>query len=311
MDGVFAEDEYFKFNGTKCVYSAYENRNWSDKYTAIRLGRNKRSVIDSDKIINDIAFEIDGKGVPNVSKEHATILYDKGIYFAADLGSVNSTFIKIKTEIVLREGIVFDICKDNLFVVHQIVTPIDHKFCNTKSDSIIDPYTLFVEGKAIKNEYIQVNKLRKKRNKENENQGYDTMIQLRFIENASSSIWNFHSDEIITITNKDIEENDKYWIGRNKNLNIILQNDNSISRKHWFIYLNENNDWWLDCWEHEVYLSLRLEYEWPELKFENENNWWDIDSNKKDFNREPSNVIELKDGMQMRISDTLFEFNFS
>jgi len=76
--------------------------------------------------LNDISFDSEvedqdtGKisvGDKNVSKEHATILFDKGRYIIADLGSVNSTFIKVN-KLVLREGIVFDLGKDNLFVVH-------------------------------------------------------------------------------------------------------------------------------------------------------------------------------------------------
>ena len=89
----------------------------------------------------------------NVSKEHATVLYDQGKYFLADLGSVNSTFIKIDNKIVLREGTVLDFGKDNLFVVHLVLNPNPPETPHTYDSSILDPYNLYVDGKIIWNEY--------------------------------------------------------------------------------------------------------------------------------------------------------------
>lgn len=118
LDGNFEEDEYFKYQGKVCLHSDYEVRNWQDKYTAVKIGRFTYSLSDDSKVLNDIAFDAEtvdpatGEAVigdKNVSKEHATILYDQGQYYLADLGSVNSTFIRVQDELVLREGTVFDI----------------------------------------------------------------------------------------------------------------------------------------------------------------------------------------------------------
>ena len=113
----------------------------------------------------------------NVSREHATILFDKGRYYLADLGTVNSTFIKIQTKLVLREGTVFDVGKDNLFLVHQVSFKKEKTFWKPEDESTIDPYYLYITGKDIREEFIKMNKLRKKKLKK----GLSTLIQLRFV----------------------------------------------------------------------------------------------------------------------------------
>lgn len=181
----------------KWIHSEYEERNWSDTYTAVKFGRLTHSLTDKTKVLNDIAFDAEiinpttqrmEIGDKNVSKEHATILFDSGRYYLADLGSINSTFLKVNKEIILREGLVLDIWKDNLIVVHQIITDTSPTFIDSwNSDEVMDPYWLFVDGKLIGEEFECLNQQRKEFLLQEPGYIHEEKLELRFLQQNRGS----------------------------------------------------------------------------------------------------------------------------
>ena len=195
--------------------------------------------------MNDIAFDAEVEhpdktmsvGDKNVSKEHATILYDQKQYFLADLGSVNSTFLKVPNELMLREGIVFDICKDNLVVIHQVLTNKPPcKFNRLESSETIDPYSLLADGKLIWEEFNDLNDRRNEYLAQEEGYEHKEKIELRFLPhnkgNAHSQHLGTTESEIISITKAEVEEKGKIWIGRGLESDIRIQGDIAVSRQH-------------------------------------------------------------------------------
>jgi len=58
---------------------------------------------------------------------------------------------------------------------------------------------------------------------------------------------------------------------------------------------------------HDIFWSIRLESEWPEARYDFEEEFADKEYEEfKRMHREASIPVILSDGMQMRISDTLF-----
>jgi pSer/pThr/pTyr-binding forkhead associated (FHA) protein/uncharacterized coiled-coil protein SlyX len=326
LDENFEANEYFKYKGKKWIHSDYEVRNWGDKYTAVKFGRFTYSLTDKSRVLNDIAFDAEivnsdtkkvEAGDKNVSKEHATILFDSGQYYLADLGSINSTFLKVNREIILREGLVLDIWKDNLVVVHQIITDASPQFAEIyDSNDTMDPYQLFADGKLIGEEFQSLNQRRKECLIQEPGYKHIEKIELRFLkENKGIPILIFLGNtksELISITKAQLLKNSKVTIGRGLDWDIRIQGDPAISRNHWFISLNECNEFVLNSWGHDVFMSIRLESEWPEVRFDFDEEFGDQEYEEyKRQNREPSTPIVLTSGMQMRISDTLFELEFN
>ena len=308
----FEEGECFEYEGTNLLFSNYPQRTLKDDYTVWRIGRIWYNPEDEDQVINDIPFDkkvLDletqeyTQGDLNVSNQHATILNSNGRYFLVDLGSSNSTFIQVIDNVILREGMVFDITKDNLFVVEKIILPKDYKVSH-HDDSTLDPYFLFLEGKDMCKEFLSVNSTRIKKYSFISMKPQVPMLQLRFFERNKAKIDGDSSTKLITIEQSSVSLDDQLWIGRDKQCFINLQGVDTISRKHWYIYLNENNDWVLNSASHEVFMSIRREQEWtPALCEENRENW--------QINRDPSIPIKINDGMKFRISDTCFGVKLS
>ncbi|CAI2363476.1 unnamed protein product [Moneuplotes crassus] len=323
-DGNFEEDEYFKFEGRQCLHSDKTNskkelnRKWDDEYTAVKFGRFRYSQTEENKILNDISFDSEVEdqdtgeisvGDKNVSKEHATILFDKGRYIIADLGSVNSTFIKVN-KLVLREGIVFDLGKDNLFVVHCVLNPQCPETLHNYESDTLDPYNHFVDGRLIFEEFRNLNAQNYFGQSQNSSSksgfgdlfGSLARIELRSLKNSS---------EIITIMQEEIAKKGSIVIGRGADADIIVQGDAEISRRHCSISLSEHGDWVLDSEGHDVFWSLRLESEWPEMRFDFEEVFGGMSYEEfKKYPRPASIPVVLRNLMQVRISDTLFELEF-
>ena len=303
----FEVGEYFTYEETKWVYSSYQSSVQTDSFTVCTIGRVASFPSNPDRIINDIAFNkevIDPftneytKGDLNVSNQHATILYNNGKYFLSDLGSTNSTFVQVLDEIVLREGMVFDIGKDNFIVITKIIMPNSYKL-KTPDNATLDPYFMFIEGKSIYKEFKKLNATRNRFYYSRTQKEQEPMIQLKFLKSSKSTIVGDFLDWI-SIFQKDINYDEYLWIGRSNKWFIQLTGDNDVSRKHWFLYLNHNNDWILNSANHDLFMSIRRDYEWAPALSEDPDNEWEA-------YRDSSIPIVLKDGMQIRISDTCFK----
>lgn len=122
---------------------------------------------------------------------------------------------------MLREGIVIDICKDNLFVVHQIITKSMYKDI-PKYEDAMDPYTLYVDGKLIWEEYLKLNKKRNEYLDSEPDYEYIDKIELR----------NTKHDQIVSVTHTQVQDNNKVYIGRGLEADIRIEGDPSVSRKH-------------------------------------------------------------------------------
>eukprot|EP00343_Euplotes_focardii_P005453 CAMPEP_0205817256 /NCGR_PEP_ID=MMETSP0205-20121125/24024_1 /ASSEMBLY_ACC=CAM_ASM_000278 /TAXON_ID=36767 /ORGANISM="Euplotes focardii, Strain TN1" /LENGTH=120 /DNA_ID=CAMNT_0053107381 /DNA_START=116 /DNA_END=474 /DNA_ORIENTATION=+ len=82
---------------------------------------------------------------------------------------------------------------------------------------------------------------------------------------------NAFTNEILTFTEEDLSDNN-IVIGRGGDSDIKILDDSQISRKHCEIYLSEEGDWVLDSKGHEVYWSVRMESEWPEMRMDKNEN---------------------------------------
>lgn len=152
------------------------------------------------------------KGDINVSKEHATILYDQGQYFLSDLGSVNSTFLKVE-KMVLREGAVFKIGKDNLFVVHLVMTPNFPESFHTYENEVADPYRCYVDGELMWKEYKKCNAQQYRYFTQNKDKSSNTIHSEIWAQDDPEFYFNKielrnlnDEDGIITITEEDIRK---------------------------------------------------------------------------------------------------------
>ena len=216
----FEEGEYFEYEGTNLLFSNYPQRALKDDYTVWRIGRIWYNPDEEDQVINDIPFDKEvldletqeyTQGDLNVSNQHVTILNSNGRYFLVDLGSSNSTFIQVIDNVILREGMVFDITKDNLFVVEKIILPKDYKV-SQPDDSTLDPYFLFLEGKDMCKEFLSVNSTRIKKYSFISMKPQVPMLQLRFLERNKAKIDGDSSTKLITIEQSSVSLDDQLWM---------------------------------------------------------------------------------------------------
>ena len=181
------------------------------------------------------------------------------------------------------------------------------------SSKTLDPYAAYVDGKLIWKEFQTLNNKRNSFLSQDPNYQHIERIELRFIPHNKGDVC-AGADErgIITITKEQVEAKQQICIGRGLDSDIRIQGDESVSRKHCFITRNENNEWVLNANQHEVYWSLRLESEWPEVRYDFDEVFGDKDYDEyKRSQRDTSTPIFLQNKMQMRVSDTLFEFEFN